>query len=180
MRSETGLATVLLLIAGLSMLAALSLAAPLFASPSPTGLKAPVQLGQATLRFLGFEIYTATLHTEGAERFSWDQPLSLRLDYARGFSDQELLQGTEKELQRIEGTQPDQAVMLQKLATCFRPVAAGDNYVAIATAPNTVEMRLNGQRICRVSHPDLRRRFLGIWLSPNSRSARLSAQLRGE
>jgi hypothetical protein len=180
MRPETGLATVLSLIAGLSLLAALSLAPPLLASSSATGLKAPVQLGQATLRFLGFEVYTATLHTEGAERFGWDQPLSLRLDYARSFSNQELLQGTRKELQRIEGTQPDLPEMLQKLATCYRPVQQGDSYVAIATDPDTVEMRLNGQRTCRVSHPDLRRRFLGIWLSPNSRSARLSAQLRGE
>jgi len=158
----------------------LSLSAPAMGLANSTGLGAPVPLGQATLRFLGFEVYTATLHTEGADQFDWAQPLSLRLDYARGFSAEELLQGTRKELQRIEGARSDQPQLLQKLAGCFRAVDDGDHYVAVSTAPDTVEMRLNGARTCRVSHPDLRKRFLGIWLSPNSRSARLSAQLRGD
>lgn len=145
-----------------------------------TGLGAPVQLGQATLRFLGFDIYTATLHTEGRPAFDWDQKLSLRIDYARGFTTEELLRGTETELQRIEGEQPDQPQMLDKLATCFRDVAAGDNFVALSPTADTVTLFLNGQQTCSIAHPDLRRRFLGIWLSPNSRSDRLSAQLRGE
>jgi len=158
----------------------LTLGTPAVSHANTTGLGAPVPLGQATLRFFGFEVYTATLHTEGADQFDWDRPLSLRLDYARGFSAEDLLQGTRKELERIEGTRSDQPQMLKKLATCFRAVGDGDHYVAVSTAPDTVEMRLNGARTCRVSHPDLRKRFLGIWLSPNSRSARLSAQLRGE
>lgn len=162
--------------------AALALALCLVAGPglAETGLKAPVPLGQATLRFLGFEVYTATLHTEGAAEFSWAQPLSLRLTYARGFTATELLHSTEAELQRIEGRQPDQPQMLQKLAGCFRDVAEGDDYLAISPTPDTLEMRLNGTRTCSLRHADLRKRFLGIWLSPESRSARLSAQLRGE
>lgn len=145
-----------------------------------TGLAQPVQLGQATLRFLGLEVYTATLNTEGAGPFSWERPLSLRLDYARGFTAAELLEGTESELIRVEGNRPDQPEVLAKLAPCFHDVAAGDHYVAYAPGADQVEMRLNGRVTCTVTHPDLRRRFLGIWLSPESRSARLSAQLRGE
>lgn len=180
MRPKNGLPTLCSLFAGVALLTAVTLATPLAANPVSTGLRAPVELGKATLRFLGFEIYTATLHIEGARRFDWNQPLSLRIDYARGFSDAELLEGTEKELQRIEGARSDQPQMLQKLASCFRDVNSGDSYVAVSPAANVIDMRLNGQRTCRISHPDLRKRFLGIWLSPNSRSARLSAQLRGE
>ncbi len=145
-----------------------------------SGLSQPVQLGQATLRILGFDIYTATLNTEGAGPFSWERPLSLRLDYARGFTAAELIEGTESELIRVEGSRPDQPEVLAKLAPCFHDVAAGDHYVAYAPRADQVEMRLNGRVTCTVTHPDLRRRFLGIWLSPESRSARLSAQLRGE
>ena len=155
----------------------MALAAP---AGAETGLAQPVQLGQATLRFLGFDIYTATLHGEGGGAFSWDRPLSLRLDYARGFTAEELLEGTQSELTRIEGARPDQPEVLAKLAPCFRDVAAGDYYVAYAPSADQVEMRLNGAATCTVTHPDLRKRFLGIWLSPQSRSARLSAQLRGE
>lgn len=145
-----------------------------------TGLSQPVKLGEATLRFLGLQIYSATLHTQGTEQFDWGRPLSLRLDYARGFTAQELLAGTEKEITRIEGTRPDQAEIFAKLATCFEDVEKGDAYVALAPTPDRVTLRLNGRQTCDISHAGLRKRFLGIWLSPNSRSARLSSQLRGE
>lgn len=145
-----------------------------------TGLSQPVKLGEATLRFLGMQIYSATLHTEGADRFDWDQPLSLRLDYARSFTAQELLAGTEKEITRIEGPRPDQTELFGKLASCFEDVEKGDTYVALSPAPNRVALWLNGRETCDISHEALRKRFLGIWLSPDSRSARLSSQLRGE
>lgn len=150
------------------------------AQAQDTGLSAPVKLGEATLRVLGQTIYNATLFTEGTAGFSWAQPLSLRLDYDYGFTAEQLLRGTGKELQRIEGQRADQSALLQKLAPCFQNVAPGDSYVALSPSSNRVTLRRNGKPTCDVTHPDLRKRFLGIWLSPNSRSARLSRQLRGE
>lgn len=157
-----------------------ALAVPGALHANGTGLAEPVRLGQTTLRFLGLKVYTATLHTQGARQFSWNHPLSLRLDYARAFSAEELIQGTRAELRRIEGARGDQPQLVAKLAACFRSVGQGDSYVAIADRADQLEMRLNGQPTCRVSYPDVRKRFLGIWLSPNSRFSRLSAQLRGD
>ena len=149
------------------------------AQAKDTGLAAPVKLGEATLRVLGKTLYSATLHTEGSAQFSWSQPLSLRLDYAYGFTATQLVKATGREIERIEGQRPDQAALLAKLAPCFRDVGPGDSFVALSTASDKVALRLNGQQTCAVTYPRLRQRFLGIWLSPDSRSPRLSRQLRG-
>lgn len=144
-----------------------------------TGLAAPVKLGEASLRILGQTVYSATLHTEGPRQFNWSQPLSLRLDYVYGFTAAQLVKATGREMERIEGPRPDQAGLLAKLTPCFRDVGPGDSFVAVSTTADQLSLRLNGQQTCNVTHPDLRQRFLGIWLSPDSRYPRLSRKLRG-
>ena len=149
------------------------------AQAQETGLATPVKLGEATLRVLGQTVYSATLHTEGPRQFNWSQPLSLRIDYDYSFTAAQLVKATGREIERIEGPRADQATLMQKLAPCFRDVGPGDSFMAISKSANQVELRLNGKQTCNVTHPELRQRFLGIWLSPNSRSPRLSRQLRG-
>ncbi len=144
-----------------------------------TGLATPVKLGEAPVRFLGRTVYAATLYTEGSEQFSWSQPLSLRLDYAYGFTAAQLVKATGREIARIEGPRPDQADLLAKLTPCFRDVGPGDSYVAVATTADQLSLRLSGQKTCDVTHQDVRRRFLNIWLSPDSQFPRLSNKLRG-
>lgn len=144
------------------------------------GLSQPVELGTVMVRWLGLPIYRASLHTEGESRFGWRQPLALQIEYFRSISQDDLTKSTRVEIQRIEGPRADQAAMMQKLASCFRDVARGDVFTAVSTQPDSLVLHLNGQQTCAIRHPDLRKRFLGIWLSDNSRSARLSARLRGD
>ncbi len=144
------------------------------------GLVQPVELGTVTLRWLGLVVYRARLHTDGARRFDWGSPLALEIEYFRSIDREDLIQSTRSEIMRIEGTQPDLDTLVGKLGSCFRNVGKGDVFTAVSTRPDRMELYLNGERTCNIRHSDVRKRFLGIWLSEKSRSARLSAELRGE
>ncbi|MFS4580800.1 chalcone isomerase family protein [Phaeobacter sp. C3_T13_0] len=145
-----------------------------------TGLKAPTKLGEVTFRWFGLPLYDASLYAEGQNRFDWQTPMALRLSYRRGFTQSQLMQATTAELARLEGPRGDQNELIAKLDLCFRDVAAGDSFVATTRDPDHVALYLNGRQTCEIRHKDARKRFLDIWLSPNSRAARLSSRLRGE
>lgn len=149
-------------------------------SKAEIGLSAPTKLGEVTFRWLGLPLYDASLFLEGEQQFDWNTPLALRLSYRRAFSKDQLMRATAAEIERLEGQRPDQAQFLQKLDQCFRDVGAGDSFIASSPSRNQVALYLNGRRTCSVRHPDARKRFLNIWLSDNSRAARLSRELRGQ
>ena len=144
------------------------------------GLSQPVQLGAVTFRWFGLPVYRAQLHTDGGTQFDWSRPLALQIEYFRSISEADLISSTRSEILRMEGPRSDQDAMMQKLAGCFRTVGKGDVFTAVSTRAETMALHLNGVQTCTISHPGLRKRFLSIWLSDNSRSARLSASLRGE
>ncbi len=158
------------------------LIAPVVAQPAAAdiGLSNAAPLGSASFRWLGVTFYDATLYTQRAQRFSWSKPMALALTYRQGVSAQKLAGSAEIEIRRLEGTPPDFSQFTSKLKKCFRDVKTGDRYVAVSTASDRVSLSLNGTRTCTVRHPGARKRFLGIWLSPNSRMPRLSSRLRGE
>ena len=137
-------------------------------------------LGRATYRWLGLPLYDATLYARGRSGFDWQKPLALELVYARALSDDVLLDSTLSELGRIEGDRPDHPTIRAKLSSCFHNVATGDRYVAMSGAADSISFWLNGRRTCDVSHPDVKRRILGIWLSEQSRAVRNSRALRGQ
>lgn len=150
------------------------------AGSSVAGLSQPQKLGAATMRWLGLPIYDATLYTQGSQRFSWSQPIALELRYLRAFPASQLTKSTLDELQRIEGPQSDHAALIAKLGKCFRNVSKGDRLTAYSSASSKVSFSFNGGAPCTVSHKGVRERFLGIWLSENSRSAKLTRRLKGQ
>ncbi|WP_192965656.1 chalcone isomerase family protein [Phycobacter azelaicus] len=144
------------------------------------GLMQPVELGTATLRWLGIAVYRARLHTDGANSFDWSRPLALEIEYFRSIDREDLTESTRSEIERIEGAKADLDTLIGKLGTCFRNVGKGDVFTAVSVTPDSMALYLNGERTCNIRHAGVRKRFLGIWLSENSRCARLSAELRGE
>lgn len=136
--------------------------------------------GQADFRFLGVKIYGAELFTPKAAAYQPQAPVALRLTYHRQISASQFLRSTMSELDRIEGSRSDHADLRLALAPCFRDVSAQDSYVAFGAGPNDLRLARNGQETCRVQRPGISPRFFGIWLSDQSRSPRLTRQLRGE
>ena len=144
------------------------------------GLPNAQPLGSASFRWLGVTFYDATLYTQENRQFSWQNPMALELRYRKGVSGQKLAGSAVIEIRRLEGKPADFSQFMSKLQSCFRDVRKGDRYVAVSPTVNRIQMSLNGKRTCTVDHPDVRQRFLGIWLSPNSRMPSLSQRLSGE
>ena len=158
-------------------------AAPLRASTGPEVAKAVAgakPLGAVTFRWLGVTLYEAVLFTPGGKGFSWAQPMALQLRYAREISRENLIKATMTELGRMEGARADHGAIETKLAQCFRDVGKGDRFTAAPKGAGRVDLYFNGSRTCTLNHPNIRERFLSIWLSDQARSTRLSRQLRGQ
>ena len=136
--------------------------------------------GEVTMRWYGFPLYDATLFTPAGARFDWQNPVALRLVYARTIKQDAFLTATMAELERIEGKRADHRQIARKLEPCYRNAQAGDHFIAQSASPNQVTLWFNGTKTCDLRHNQIRERFLGIWLSDQSRSARLSKRLRGE
>lgn len=150
------------------------------AGSSVDGLSQPQKLGEATMRWLGLPIYNAALYTQGSNQFSWTQPIALELEYLRSFPASQLTKSTLDELERIEGPRSDHSALIGKLGRCFRDVSKGDRLMAYSSTASKVSFSFNGGAACTVSHSGVRERFLGIWLSDSSRSAKLTRRLKGE
>ena len=157
-----------------SLALAMSLTATLL---SASGLQ---ERGSVRTKILGFSLYDATLYTPEGQQLEWEGPFELHLTYLRNFSGRQLTNATLDELERMEGSRPDQTSLVDKLGRCFPDVRPGDTIRARAESPNQVTLTWNGTSPCSVYHRDATRRFLGIWLSDNSRNPRQSALLRGE
>ncbi|WP_158585632.1 chalcone isomerase family protein [Pseudooceanicola sediminis] len=139
---------------------------------------APRLLGQARFTWLGIHIYDAALWSSAA-RFDWAAPMALQLTYAMGIDGDDLLDTSMDEIARVEGPSADLPQLKQQLARCMGTVDSGDRYVAASDGDDHLRMWLNGRQTCDVSHPGIKRRFLGIWLGDDTRSPRLSRRLRG-
>ena len=136
--------------------------------------------GAVDYRWLGFPLYSASLFTPMGGKFDWRKPAALQLEYDREISRQNLIKATMVELSRMEGKQADHDAISGKLVACFRDVKDGDHFVASSQSANAVSLYFNGSKTCTLQHSNIRERFLGIWLSDNSRSPKLSRRLRGE
>lgn len=132
-----------------------------------------------TVRWLGFRVFDITVFTKGGARYDPDQPAALELRYARNFSKAGLMEATMEEFARLEGPQSDHTVIEKKLQTCFAKVGPGDRFLAVGPARDRVTLFRNDAQTCRLNHPDIRARFLDIWLSLDSRFPAVSRRLRG-
>lgn len=144
------------------------------------GISEAQNLGRVTVRWFGLPLYDAALYTERGARFSWQAPMALELAYRREISGESLVSATQNELERIEGPRRDHPAIVEKLSPCLRDVGPGDRFLAVARDVDRVDFWFNGRRICEVRHENLRKRFLGIWLSDDARSVALSRRLRGQ
>lgn len=129
--------------------------------------------------WLGFRVFDITVFTQGGARYDPVKQAALELRYARRFSKKSLTTATMEELDRLEGTQPDHPEISRKLQSCFSDVGPGDRFLAVGATKDQVTLYRNGAQTCRLDHPNIRARFLDIWLSLDSRFPAVSRRLRG-
>lgn len=148
----------------------------IFASPEKLGLGDAELRGKATLRILGLPLYEASLYTVGGQKFDWSRDFGLRLVYQRSFSERDLVDSTLREMARI-GPPVQIGSALEK---CFDDVTKGDSYLAVTSGQDSLRFARNGQLTCTLSHPNIKRRFMEIFLGQDTRSKSFTRKLRGE
>jgi len=158
-------------------LAIFLLISPIVAHASSIGniLPGAQQRGEATFRFLGFPMYKARLYTDGGRAFDWQQDFALELTYQRNLTEYDLIESTLREMKRL-GQTPQ---VEDQLALCFDDVAPGDRYLAVTDGSDRIGLWRNGRSTCTLSHPQIKRQFMSIFLGENSRSAKFTRNLRG-
>ncbi|MDU9005364.1 chalcone isomerase family protein [Sedimentitalea todarodis] len=132
--------------------------------------------GEAVLRLFGFPLYRARLYTETGAPLNWDQDFGLELTYMRDLSRQDLAESTMRELERIGGAIP----IRDQLNRCYADVRRGDRIAAVSQGQNQIAFWLNGTRTCTLSHPQIKSRFMAIFLGDNTRSRSFTRKLKGE
>lgn len=134
------------------------------------------QRGEATLRYFGFPVYEAELFTRNGRAFDWNDDFGLRLRYLRDFSQDHLVDATLTEFDRIGDPLP----LEDELERCFYGVSRGDSYLAVTDGPDRVRFWRNGQPTCTLSYPQIKYRFMSIFLGSDSRVPGFTRALRGE
>ncbi|MEP3332770.1 hypothetical protein [Sedimentitalea sp.] len=132
--------------------------------------------GEAVFRLFGFPLYKARLYTQTGAPLNWDQEFAIELTYMRDLSGKDLSENTMRELERLGGAIPIRA----RLDQCFADVRSGDRFVAVSQGPNRIGFWLNGAQTCTLHHPQIKTRFMAIFLGENTRSRTFTRNLKGE
>ena len=137
-------------------------------------------LGSGTLRFLGLHVYDARLWV--GPRFDPAEPaksaLALELEYARAFKGSRIAERSLAEMQRGEAFGADEGERwLAAMRRLFPDVRSGDRLCAINRAGEGLLFFFNGAPVGAVNEIGFARRFLAIWLGPQTSEPALRRQL---
>ena len=132
--------------------------------------------GQATFRYLGFQLYDARLFTKNAAPLNWSEDFGLELTYKRKLTQYDMVEATLREMKRVGPSLP----IRTDLERCYKGVSPGDRYLAVSEGPDTLRFWYNGSAICTLRHPGIKTRFMSIFLGENTRSTRFTRALKGQ
>lgn len=151
--------------------------APLAGAATPVAKALPgAELrGQASFKFLGFQIYEARLFTKGGTPLDWSRDFGLELTYKRKLSQNDLIEGTLLEMKRMGNAAPTRA----QLKTCYQSVTPGDRYLAVSQGLDQLTFWRNERAVCTLSQKDIKAHFMAIFLGEDSRSRRFTQTLLG-
>lgn len=143
--------------------------------------------GQGRLRFLGMNIYDATLRVAPgfvADSFAQHR-LALELHYLRALKGRLIAERSLKEMQGV-ATASRQAISagdaqrwLARMTEIFPDVKVGDRITGEHDPSAGARFFLNGQALGAINEPAFSALFFGIWLSPHSSEPALRQALLG-
>lgn len=130
--------------------------------------------GKHRFRFWGFDVYEAQLRVAaGFDPQAWEQhPLALSLTYARAFKGADIARRSVDEIAR-QGPLSDalRQRWQTQLTELFPDVGPGDTLIGVYRPQAALQLwrrQHNTQWVGEVADLELSRRFIGIWLSPQT------------
>ena len=127
--------------------------------------------GQGSLRFLGFEVYSARLWAgTGFDVNDYaTQPLALELTYQRNFTSEAIAKKSIQEMRRVGSFSAQQAARWQESLQAALPnVKPGDRLVGLYRPGSGAVFEMGGRVVGEVADAEFARLFFGIWLSPQT------------
>jgi hypothetical protein len=136
--------------------------------------------GKGLLRFLGFQVYNASLWVAPGFKYSelGQHSIALELEYLRKFKREEIARVSLEQMRLSGSFSPEQGQQWQTaLATVLPDVKPGDRLLGIYKPGASVAFALNGQSIGEIEDAQFAKMFFDIWLSPKSSAPKLRDQL---
>ncbi|BFM10693.1 chalcone isomerase family protein [Simiduia litorea] len=157
---------------------------PLVSAQACEQIKDLTEIGQADLSVWGFSVYSArTLSCDGKkieEAQSLPRPFALELTYARNIDQQDLLDNTREQWQRLGLYQERSEAWLEQLARFWPSVKKGDRLTLYVTPSGSSEFYFAEQPIGAVTDVEFSSTFLAIWLAQEASYPRARKKLMGD
>jgi hypothetical protein len=173
------------LVAGLVLTAAMQ-APPATAASLPPALSSAAagiadwqRWGSGEMRWLGFELYRATLWVAAApaEQTLDDAPHALVLHYRRAIKAGRLVQVSLDEMRSLGVSETDLRRWEADLLRVFRDVAEGDSITGVHRPGVGASFFHGATHTGDVEDPGFARAFFAIWLDPRTSAPRLREAL---
>ncbi len=138
------------------------------------------EVGSATYKFGPFKLYKATLKNAGGQ-FTADERFDLTLRYYRNIPAAKIANASIIEMARLNDSPREAYEYLRpSLVTCFKDVEKNDEITGKKLSANETIFLINGQKSCEINEPSFSEDFFDIWLNPNGRYPKKTAQLTGQ
>jgi hypothetical protein len=151
------------------------------AQPRAADITAGMRLaGQGSLRFLGFEVYSARLWARpGFDVNEYaTHPLALELTYQRNFTADAIAKRSIDEMRRVGSFSAQQAARWQEsLRAALPDVKPGDRLIGLYQPGSGAVFEMGGRVVGEVPDAEFARLFFGIWLSPQTSAPGLRQEL---
>lgn len=136
--------------------------------------------GTGAFRWLGLEIYTATLWTLGAPP-DFDRPFALTLRYARTIKGSAIAARSVEEIERLGAASPEQLrAWGAAMNSLFPEVSKGTTLTGLNVPGKGARFFHDGRPLGEIAGTEFARAFFSIWLDPQSSAPALRSALMGE
>lgn len=137
-------------------------------------------VGYATLRYFGFTVYDIALWSEKLP-FSYDNPFAITISYKLPFSSEDLSERSIEEMRRnYVVTKLEENFYNKQMLRVFRDIKRGDSKTAVFFPGQGLSMYHNSEFSGTVEDIIFARRFVDIWLHPNSSYPKVTNKILGK
>lgn len=146
----------------------------------------PVQYGQGTLSWWGFDLYTATYfgppNRPAADSFSGWEPgysAALSIEYHKSISADQLINATTRIWKKMGENITNETIYVEQLKRIWKDVKSGDVLTLNIDPQGKSTFKLNDTRLGAINSKEFSIAFIGIWTSPKSPNTELRESLLG-
>ncbi|GAA5316317.1 MAG: hypothetical protein AseanaTS_15210 [Candidatus Pelagadaptatus aseana] len=134
-------------------------------------------IGQSTLTFWRWDIYTATLYNDQGQYQGIESPLKLSLNYHRNIPAKRIYKETRKQFKRLGYQSSEHDLWLDAFYRALPDIESGATLSFELKSDNSAVLHHNNTPVNHFAASALNRHFLEIWLSEATQEPDMRKQL---